>query len=84
MDMSEYKKSEFPAQKVNRLQWQLDTIRANQETVGDLLLTMAATNPSDYRYGKSILADMHQLDRDAILQSEGILSDEQISNLKEG
>lgn len=70
---------EFPAQGRERYKQILDVIRANQEEVGILL-----TNISFRRLGtaKQVVADMHKHDRDAILQSGGILTSEQIELLK--
>ena len=90
MKLDDLTKKEFPAQARERLQWQLDAIRANQEEAGLLLhaLARAASAPTasialnEYDVAKLAIADMHKADRDAILQSGGILTDEQIKVLK--
>ena len=73
-------RKEFPSQTENRRQWQLDTVRANQDNVRTLLYMLS--EPEDIFVAKNILADMHKSDRDAILQPNGILTDEQIELLK--
>ena len=73
-------RKEFPSQTENRRQWQLDTVRANQDNVRTLLYMLS--EPEDIFVAKNILADMHKSDRDAILQPNGILTDSQIEMLK--
>jgi len=72
--------NEFPAQGRERMQLILDTVRANQDNVRTLLYMLS--EPEDIFVAKNILADMHKSDRDAILQPNGILTDEQIELLK--
>ena len=72
-------RKEFPAQARERLQWQLDTIRANQ---GDVASILFCVQDERTMTAKFILDHMHKADRDAILQSGGILTDKQIEVLK--
>ena len=78
-DMSKYGKKEFPSQTENRKQWILDTVRANQQPVGELLRKLER---GYYRPAKDLLKGLRKMDRDAILQPKGILTDEQIERLK--
>ena len=78
-DMSQLKKKEYPAQRLNRLQWQLDTIRANQLDVAHILMC-AHRGWSDTV--QLMLKDLHKHDRDALLQPGGILTQSQIEALK--
>lgn len=73
--------SEFPAQKRERLQWIVDVVRNNQENVCTLLLYLDE-DPDMLRAAKDILNGMKKMDRDAILQHGGILTDTQIELLK--
>ena len=77
MDMSKLKK-EFPSQTENRKQWILDSIRANQDSVGFLLLYLA---DGTIEMAKEVLQSLQTQDRDAILLPNGILTDEQIKEL---
>ena len=70
---------EFPSQTRNRKQWILDTVRANQLETWWLLEALTSRH---IRAAKRILDDMHKSDRDALLQPNGILTDEQIELLK--
>ncbi len=79
MDMSKYSK-DSKAQARERLQWQLDVIRENQEEVYRVLILLDSDFP---KHAKTVLSDMHKSDRDALLQSGGILTDSQIELLKE-
>lgn len=79
-DMTQFSgKKEFPSQTENRKQWILDTVRANQETVGELLRKLEL---GYYRPAKDMLRGMRQMDRDALLMEGGILTNEQIEKLK--
>ena len=78
MALKSTSKKEFPSQTENRRQWILDTVRANQDTVCAILDALDLGEPE---YVKGILADMHKMDRDAILQPGGILTDDQIELL---
>ncbi len=84
-DMSKFSK-DSPAQARERLQWQLDAIRANQHEIWWLLqeLNWKPTVDRDIHVhaAKTIIADMNKSDRDAILQEGGILTSEQIELLK--
>ena len=80
MKLDDLTKKEFPAQSKARLQWQLDAIRANQVAVAKILKWLVVLDiPSA---SKDVLDKMHKHDRDAILQSGGILTDKQIKVLK--
>ena len=80
VDMTQYSKKDTPAQARERLQWQLDAIRANQEEVGLLLHNLVVLG-SSLTVAKWAIADLSKLDRDAILQKGGILTDAQIELL---
>ena len=73
------KSKEFPSQTENRRRWILDTVRANQ---GDVLEILDMLLMDDITGAKSQLRSMHKNDRDAILQKGGILTDAQIELLK--
>ncbi len=81
-DMTQYSKKEFPSQTENRKQWILDTVRANQEDVSDILKAFHCTWKDDIPWAKILLSEMHKSDRDALLQPNGILTSEQIELLK--
>ena len=80
------KSKEFPSQTENRRQWILDVVRENQEDVLDLLTILCSDDnwfsENRARGGKWVLSNMHKNDRDALLQPNGILTDEQIELLK--
>ena len=79
-DMSKFSgKKEFPSQTKNRERWILDTVRANQLEVRSMLQCFEIDEP---RAARVILMEMHKGDRDALLQPNGILTDEQIELLK--
>ena len=82
MKLDDLTKKVFPAQARERLQWQLDAIRANQADVYGILFCLDCHDMGGHRQAKKILNKMHKHDRDAILQSGGILTDEQIEVLK--
>ena len=71
-------KKEFPSQVENRKQWILDTVRANQE---EAALMLHALVQNDVSRAKWAIADLNTMDRDALLQPGGILTDEQIKLL---
>ena len=78
-------RKEFPSQTDNRRQLILDTVRANQLDVWRILHGVTSkTYPDDMNLNRArdVLRDMHKSDRDAILQPNGILTDEQIEMLK--
>ena len=84
-------KSEFPSQTENRKQLILDTVKNNQHDVATILLytqakfefLLALNGKQDMSdQAKLILDDMHKQDRDALLQPNGIFSDEQLEMLK--
>ena len=79
MKLDDLTKKVFPAQARERLQWQLDAIKANQNITGHILLSICR---NEIEAVKLFLKDMHKADRDAILQSGGILTNEQIEVLK--
>jgi len=80
MDMSKLKKT-TPGQDSHRRQWILDTVRANQYDVCNLLLYLGDGAPMESS-ARQVLLGMHKQDRDAILQPNGILTSEQIEALK--
>ena len=69
------KAKEFPSQVENRKQWILDTVRANQVEVGEILSMIWH---GEYADTACRLQTMNTMDRDALLQPGGILTDEQI------
>lgn len=71
-------KSEFPSQTENRRQWILDAVRANQVQVSIILSNVIDGN---YIAARFELDHMYGMDRDALLKSGGILTDEQIERL---
>ena len=72
-------RTEFPAQTKNRERWILDVVRANQTTVSRIL-GWAACGHTDL--AKADFDSLYKNDRDALLQPNGILTDEQIELLK--
>ena len=79
------KSKEFPSQTENRRQWILDVVRENQDKVLDLLTALVSDSIHDEvrpDVAKYVLNGMHKSDRDALLQPNGILTDEQIELLK--
>ena len=80
--MSKHSKKEFPSQTENRKQWILDTVRANQDFVSDILQSVM-DDAQQYAVAKWTLNEMHKHDRDALLLPGGILTDEQIEVLKD-
>ena len=89
-DMTEFSKKEFPSQTRERLQWQLDAIRANQSDVAAILHWL--TYPFDGKLidgetreekARKIYQAMHKHDRDGITRQGGIFTDEQIEVLNE-
>ena len=86
-DMTKYSgKKEFPSQTENRRQWILDVVRENQDKVLDILTVFNSDDDwfseNMAEVAKYVLDGMHKSDRDAILQPNGILTDEQIELLK--
>ncbi len=77
MDMSKLKK-EFPSQAENRRQWILDTIRANQECVEEILYL---ARMKKWGLVWLNLQSLQKHDRDALLLPNGILTDEQRTGL---
>ena len=79
-DMTEFSgKKEFPSQVENRRQWIIDVVRENQVDIAEILWDM---QDKDGDYAADILCRMKPMDRDAILQPNGILTPEQIELLK--
>ena len=72
---------EFPAQGRGRYKQIIDFVRENQEEVCTLFLYLDE-NPDMMRAAKCVLDGFNKMDRDAILQPGGILTDEQIELLK--
>lgn len=88
MDMSNLKRSEFPSQTVNRLQWQLDAIRANQSDVASILFWLTyrgklAGSATREQRAREIYWGMYKHDRDGLTRPGGIFTDEQIEVLNE-
>ena len=77
--MSAFKK-QTPAQQRERLQWILDTVRENQDEVSIILGCFNLGG--GIQEGAWVLNEMHKQDRDALLQTGGILTDEQIKILR--
>lgn len=78
-DMSQFsKKSEYPSQTENRRQWILDVVRENQGDVANLLVR---AQQEQWIAAKSILNGTEKMDRDALLQPGGILTEDQIRKL---
>ncbi len=78
------KAKEFPAQTENRRQWILDVVRENQKDINDVLTALVGDGIRDevrIEVAQWILAGMEKLDRDAILQPGGILTESQIKAL---
>jgi len=72
-------KKESKAQQRERLQLTLDTVRANQEKVAQILLGINGW--VSLLEAKEILLGMQKQDRDAILLPNAILTKEQITEL---
>jgi len=83
VDMSKHKK-DTPAQKRERLQWIVDTVRENQELVMDLLQELLFNDEEGNSWAFSTLSKLHKHERDAILLPNGILTNEQIEILSPG
>ena len=78
-------KKPTPAQQRERLQWVLDTVRENQFDVWRILHGLNSMfYPDDMNLKRAIrvFQSMQKHDRDALLISGGILTDEQIEVLK--
>ena len=78
MKLDDLTKKEYPAQQRERLQLTLDTVRANQDQVGLLLMQLV--------FGKIesagvTLRSLHKQDRDALLLPNGSITEEQIKAL---
>ncbi len=78
-DMTAYAKRQTPGQKIHRLEWILETVRANQRPVSGILLYF---HDGLIDNAKHELSCMYGLDRQALLQPNGILTTEQIELLK--
>ena len=70
---------EFPSQTENRKQWIIDAIRTNQ---GKVFLILKALYGNNWFTARNVLDSMQKMDRDAILQPGGILTNEQLGMLK--
>ena len=79
MKLDDLTEKEFPSQTENRKQWILDTVRENK---GDVVSLLFCVQDERTMTAKFILDNMHKADRDARLQSGGILTDKQIKELK--
>ena len=66
--------SEMPAQTENRRVWILDTIRENQAITAELLL---AADANEFETCAMLLGSLYTMERDALLQDEGIFTREQ-------
>jgi hypothetical protein len=79
-------KNEFPAQTKNRRQWILDAVSANQSDVAALLFWVGYRGKSRLSWqhkAAQIVMGMHKMDRDAILQPGGILTDDQLEAIRD-
>ena len=76
MDMSPLKK-EFPSQVENRKQWILDTVRGNPVTQAFLIQIWG----EQLRKAQDILDGMQRMDRDALLQPGGVLTNDEIESV---
>ncbi len=93
MDMAKFSKDEknvlhcpkcnkeFPAQGRERLYRIIETVRANQGEVAQILSALVGFG-GGLSEAEMILDELHKNDRDAILQSNGILTGPQIEALK--
>ena len=72
---------EFPAQGRGRYKLIVDVVRENQEDVCTLLLYLDE-NPDMMRAAKDVLDGFSKVDRDVLLQENGILTSTQIELLK--
>ena len=79
MDMSVHAKRQTPGQKIHRLEFTLDAVRANQRKSGWILVNLSNDDPTA---AVVILDTMYGGDQQALLMSGGILTDEQIELLK--
>lgn len=70
---------EFPAQGRGRYVHIFDVVRGNQARVGKILVCVSNYDSPVARF---LMDEMKNMDRDAILQEGGILTDEQIELLK--
>ena len=75
-------KKEFPSQTENRKQWIIDTVRNNQDSVSIILGDFHIGRGSGF--GKIVFGSLHKHDQDALLITNGILTDEQIEILSPG
>ena len=71
---------EFPAQNEGRRQLIIDTVRANQDDVIEILSMLSHGYPQAV---KLVLDGMKATDRDALLLPGGILTNEQIEALSD-
>ena len=69
---------EFPAQVENRRYWILETVREHQGVASALL---QAAMDQDWLLCRRLLEGLHGNDRRALLQSEGILTTDQIGQI---
>lgn len=72
-------KRQTPGQMEHRRQWILDTVSANQ---GKTALLLLYVGNGCYASARALLGGMRATDRDALLQENGILSIQQIEELK--
>jgi hypothetical protein len=69
---------EFPSQVENRRFWVLETVREHQEVAAAVI--QAATE-QNWLLCRQLLEGLHGNDRRALLQSEGILTNDQIGKI---
>jgi hypothetical protein len=69
---------EMPAQVENRRWWILETVREHQSIASAVI---EAAVSEDYGLCRQLLGGLHGNDRRALLQSEGVLTDEQINQI---
>ena len=73
------RKKEQPAQVENRRWWILETIRENQSVASAVI---QAASEEDWATARIMLGSLYGTDRDALMQSGGVLTDLQIARIK--
>ena len=75
-DMSKFKR-DSPSQKENRKQWILDSIRGNSVAQTFLMLVWK----QQFAMARDILNVLNGMDRDALLQPRGVLTEDEIEEM---
>jgi len=70
---------EMPAQTENRRWWILNTVQEHQSVAGAVLTAAVDEN---YSLCRQLLGGLHDTDRRALLQSDGILTNQQINEIR--